>query len=136
VLQGTFLPLVVPPSSQQMILWSTWLVIICSLKVLCATCSEILSTSWTEMHVTSRCFNPWPENVWSNSMLLPQQLHQNISMCILHCCWFYQLIYCGTIPVLYLPFNLHLSIYSTTSKYMYGIRIRKQEKNALSSVST
>lgn len=39
VLQGTFLPLVVPPNSQQIILWSTWLVLLCSLKVLCAITS-------------------------------------------------------------------------------------------------
>ncbi|XP_062187100.1 E3 ubiquitin protein ligase RIN2-like isoform X2 [Phragmites australis] len=32
-LKGTFLPLVVPPSSQQIILWSTWLVFLCSLKM-------------------------------------------------------------------------------------------------------
>ncbi|XP_066390796.1 E3 ubiquitin protein ligase RIN2-like isoform X2 [Miscanthus floridulus] len=32
-LKGTFLPLVVPPTSQQIILWSTWLVILCSLKM-------------------------------------------------------------------------------------------------------
>ncbi|PAN13947.1 hypothetical protein PAHAL_2G374100 [Panicum hallii] len=33
IYKGTFLPLVVPPSSQQIILWSTWLVILCSLKM-------------------------------------------------------------------------------------------------------
>uniref|UniRef100_A0A804QCG5 RING-type E3 ubiquitin transferase n=1 Tax=Zea mays TaxID=4577 RepID=A0A804QCG5_MAIZE len=31
--KGTFLPLAVPPTSQQIILWSTWLVILCSLKM-------------------------------------------------------------------------------------------------------
>ncbi|KAL5198914.1 hypothetical protein ABZP36_002426 [Zizania latifolia] len=31
--KGTFLPLVVPPNSQQIILWSTWLGILCSLKM-------------------------------------------------------------------------------------------------------
>ncbi|KAL5677942.1 hypothetical protein ACJX0J_014073, partial [Zea mays] len=33
IYKGTFLPLVVPPTSQQIILWSTWLVILCSLKM-------------------------------------------------------------------------------------------------------
>ncbi|CAN6183386.1 unnamed protein product [Urochloa humidicola] len=33
IYKGTFLPLVVPPSSQQIILWLTWLVILCSLKM-------------------------------------------------------------------------------------------------------
>ncbi|KAJ1290924.1 hypothetical protein BS78_02G279500 [Paspalum vaginatum] len=33
IYKGTFLPLVVPPISQQIILWSTWLVILCSLKM-------------------------------------------------------------------------------------------------------
>ncbi|KAL6896770.1 hypothetical protein ACP4OV_007342 [Aristida adscensionis] len=33
IYKGTFLPLVVPPSSQQIILWSTWLVVLCSLKM-------------------------------------------------------------------------------------------------------
>ncbi|KAG2636960.1 hypothetical protein PVAP13_2NG496800 [Panicum virgatum] len=33
IYKGTFLPLVVPPSSRQIILWSTWLVILCSLKM-------------------------------------------------------------------------------------------------------
>lgn len=33
IYKGTFLPLVVPPTSQQIILWSSWLVIICSLKM-------------------------------------------------------------------------------------------------------
>ncbi|XP_062189038.1 E3 ubiquitin protein ligase RIN2-like [Phragmites australis] len=33
IYKGTFLPLVVPPSSQQMILWSTWLLFLCSLKM-------------------------------------------------------------------------------------------------------
>lgn len=54
VLQGTFLPLVVPPSSQQMILWSTWLVILCSLKVLCATCAcwnSINLMDWNVCHI-------------------------------------------------------------------------------------
>ncbi|KAG8080556.1 hypothetical protein GUJ93_ZPchr0007g5756 [Zizania palustris] len=31
--KGTFLPLVVPPNSQQIVLWSTWLGILCSLKM-------------------------------------------------------------------------------------------------------
>lgn len=31
--QGTFLPLIVPPSIYQAGLWSTWLVVLCSLKV-------------------------------------------------------------------------------------------------------
>uniref|UniRef100_A0A453BIW5 E3 ubiquitin-protein ligase synoviolin-like TPR repeats domain-containing protein n=1 Tax=Aegilops tauschii subsp. strangulata TaxID=200361 RepID=A0A453BIW5_AEGTS len=33
IYKGTFLPLVVPPNSQQIILWSTWLVLLCSLKM-------------------------------------------------------------------------------------------------------
>ncbi|KAG0544937.1 hypothetical protein BDA96_02G319100 [Sorghum bicolor] len=33
IYKGTFLPLVVPPTTQQIILWSTWLVILCSLKM-------------------------------------------------------------------------------------------------------
>ncbi|KAF8700809.1 hypothetical protein HU200_034169 [Digitaria exilis] len=33
IYKGTFLPLVVPPRSQQIILWSAWLVILCSLKM-------------------------------------------------------------------------------------------------------
>lgn len=33
IYKGTFLPLVVPPTSQQIMLWSTWLVILCSLKM-------------------------------------------------------------------------------------------------------
>ncbi|CAM0905876.1 unnamed protein product [Alopecurus aequalis] len=33
LLAGTFLPLVVPPNSQEIILWSTWLVLLCSLKM-------------------------------------------------------------------------------------------------------
>uniref|UniRef100_A0A0D9WYV1 E3 ubiquitin-protein ligase synoviolin-like TPR repeats domain-containing protein n=1 Tax=Leersia perrieri TaxID=77586 RepID=A0A0D9WYV1_9ORYZ len=32
-LKGTFLPLVVPPNSQQIILWSSWLGLLCSLKM-------------------------------------------------------------------------------------------------------
>uniref|UniRef100_A0A0E0LKP8 CUE domain-containing protein n=1 Tax=Oryza punctata TaxID=4537 RepID=A0A0E0LKP8_ORYPU len=31
--KGTFLPLVVPPNSQQIILWSSWLCLLCSLKM-------------------------------------------------------------------------------------------------------
>ncbi|GJN32315.1 hypothetical protein PR202_gb20813 [Eleusine coracana subsp. coracana] len=41
-LKGTFLPLVVPPSSQQMILWSSWLVILCSLKMFQSLAKERL----------------------------------------------------------------------------------------------
>ncbi|KAE8791874.1 E3 ubiquitin protein ligase RIN2-like [Hordeum vulgare] len=33
IYKGTFLTLVVPPNSQQIILWSTWLVLLCSLKM-------------------------------------------------------------------------------------------------------
>ncbi|KAL6639327.1 hypothetical protein ACP70R_023057 [Stipagrostis hirtigluma subsp. patula] len=33
IYKGTFLPLVVPPNSQQIILWSTWLVFLCSMKM-------------------------------------------------------------------------------------------------------
>ncbi|KQK16229.1 E3 ubiquitin protein ligase RIN2 [Brachypodium distachyon] len=33
IYKGTFLPLVVPPNSQQIILWSAWLVLLCSLKM-------------------------------------------------------------------------------------------------------
>lgn len=58
---------------------------------------EVLPITLTEMHFTSRCFNHWPENVQSSSMLLPQRPHQNIFVCTLHCFWFYQLIYCGNI---------------------------------------
>ena len=32
--QGMFLPLVVPPTNFQAALWSTWLAVLCSLKVL------------------------------------------------------------------------------------------------------
>jgi hypothetical protein len=100
LLQGTFLPLVVPPNSQQIILWSTWLVLLCSLKVLCEGTSniEIPLSILTDMHVTSRCSNHWPENVLSASMRHPQQLHQNIFVYILHCCLFFRLIYYGNIP--------------------------------------
>jgi len=31
--QGTFLPLIVPPTIYQAGLWSTWLTVLCSLKV-------------------------------------------------------------------------------------------------------
>ena len=31
--QGTFLPLIVPPTLYQAGLWSTWLAVLCSLKV-------------------------------------------------------------------------------------------------------
>ncbi|GJN07439.1 hypothetical protein PR202_ga25272 [Eleusine coracana subsp. coracana] len=41
-LKGIFLPLVVPPSSQQMILWSSWLVILCSLKMFQSLAKERL----------------------------------------------------------------------------------------------
>lgn len=33
ILKGIFLPLAVPPNTSQVILWSTWLVILCSLKL-------------------------------------------------------------------------------------------------------
>ncbi|KAK3125012.1 hypothetical protein QOZ80_7BG0598800 [Eleusine coracana subsp. coracana] len=42
IYKGTFLPLVVPPSSQQMILWSSWLVILCSLKMFQSLAKERL----------------------------------------------------------------------------------------------
>ncbi|XP_020588430.1 E3 ubiquitin protein ligase RIN2-like isoform X2 [Phalaenopsis equestris] len=34
IYKGTFLPLVVPPNFSQTVLWSTWLVVLCSLKML------------------------------------------------------------------------------------------------------
>lgn len=73
---------------------------------------EVLPITLTEMHVTSRCFNHWPENVQSSSMVLPQRPLQNISVCTLHCFWFYQLIYFGNIPwlVCIQPFILYLHI--------------------------
>lgn len=55
VLQGTFLPLVVPPNSQQIILWSTWLVLLCSLKVLLAITSNFWDSTqhsnWNKCHI-------------------------------------------------------------------------------------
>lgn len=41
--QGTFLPLVVPPTLYQAGLWSTWLVVLCFLKVSTAVFSKLVN---------------------------------------------------------------------------------------------
>ncbi|KAL5746027.1 hypothetical protein ACOSP7_027173 [Xanthoceras sorbifolium] len=61
IYKGTFLPLVVPPTVFQAALWSTWLTVLCSLKMFQALARDRLerlnaspsATPWTYFHVFS-----------------------------------------------------------------------------------
>lgn len=70
--QGTFLPLIVPPTIYQAGLWSTWLIVLCSFKVyiilnkniwdncvdICCTLTKLMFINmfWHMVYILCRCF--------------------------------------------------------------------------------